>query len=198
MLRYSFTSGPEKSSPLALMVHGRAGNLSAMSTFKRCIPESWALLSVEAPFKDPIGGFSWWRIGTEDSPDTASDLLLDSLDSIFKIEGISPGKTVAIGFSQGAALLSIIAQKNPERFAAIAFLAGFVIKREVSENGKKPALFFAHGEKDETLAPEKAKAGYEYLSALGYKAEFHADNVGHKVGTAGMKALKKWLSGNLV
>ena len=52
----------DASAPLLYMVHGRAGNIEVMWAFRRTAPETFSLLSVEAPQPDPVGGYSWWQV----------------------------------------------------------------------------------------------------------------------------------------
>ncbi len=44
---------------------------------------------------------------------------------------------------------------------------------------------------------EKVKKGADFLIKRGYQLDFISDEVGHKVGVSGMKALKSWLEQRL-
>jgi len=195
--KYQFTG--DKTAPLAVLIHGRAGNYDVMWTFKRCIPESYNIISFQAPEHDPIGGYSWWQVaGGEKILDSlpAADKLIASIHSAIKHYKLSPKFLIALGFSQGAVILSVILQKSPEIFSSVGLLAGLVV--EIEENSVRnskslPQIFFAHGINDEVIPVAKAKKGQSYLKKLGFNTTLVEDSVGHKVGTEGMRELKEFL-----
>lgn len=191
-LIHSFRRGTHAHSPLVLLVHGRAGNLNVMSLFAHSLPPEAHIVTVQAPLPDPIGGFSWWRLGTEDDPKDGMRILLSFLDGFLTAHSLTPSKKIAFGFSQGGAVLSLIAQNHPEVFDGVALLASFVLRDEVVESTKKPSILMAHGRQDDVVSIEKARSGAEYLREHGYGVELFEDDTGHKVGGQGMKGLKMW------
>lgn len=202
--KYLLDSAPE--SPLIFLVHGRAGNYDVMWTFKRCVPQGWNIIAPQAPLPDPIGGFSWWQIiggipksETKENAQRAAVQLGSFIESVIKQHGLKPKFIVAAGFSQGAGVLTALIQKQPELMRALAVLAGFALRlydksEDFAQKNGLPAIFWAHGEKDEMVPLERAKSGQEYLKGLGFKIDSVVDPVGHKVGTDGMRALTAWLS----
>src|SRR5690554_2491711 len=114
-LKYSLTKGFSPESPLVVLVHGKAGHLTIMSIFARYIPEGTAILFVEAPYPDPIGGYSWWLEGN--APKESAKFLYEELQSIFLNENIRPEVITGVGFSQGGAILSLIVQRDPTFFS---------------------------------------------------------------------------------
>ncbi len=185
--------------PLALLVHGRAGNVDVMSTFYRSIPASHNILSVQAPYPDPIGGFSWWMVDEqgfnwslcERSARQLGEFLQEAMHT-YKLE---PRFIYALGFSQGSAILSVIAQQQPQRLRGLAILAGFVVELENArpvETQSSTAIFWAHGSEDSIVRISRALRGVAYLQKLGFHVDFVEDPVGHKVGKLGMARLKDW------
>lgn len=206
MLTYQFFAKSNPEDLLIVLIHGRSGTAQVMHAFKSVLPEGANIVSVEAPLPDPEGGFRWWHFGTslelsEQSNSDASSAaatLKEWLSQFLQIENLKPFKIFAVGFSQGAALLSYIAQSDPSLFSKIAMLAGFVVEAKHDTNqGKiakdKPKVFMAHGTKDDIVPLEKAQEGYRFLQNQGYEVSFISDEVGHKIGIGGMKALKSWL-----
>lgn len=195
-LKYKAEIGSGSEAPLALFVHGRAGNHDVMWTFKRCLPANVNIISPQAPLVDPIGGFSWWHIDLPKEErrvqieDSLSKLLYFINEAINKYE-LAPSHIVAYGFSQGSGLLSLAMQREPELFDGVAILAGFVIKEKEPRPLNIPVIML-HGENDQILKLESANENFAYLQSLGTKAELFTDPVGHKVGTSGMKKLKEW------
>lgn len=196
-LNHSYVLGSSPDSGLALFVHGRAGKLDVMWTFRRVVPEGFSIISVEAPIPDPIGGFSWWNV-KETKEDQAkqreeSFLLLNGfISGAANYYGLNPIKRLAYGFSQGAALLSICMQRDPSDFDGVGLLAGFVFREPKIEGNLRPSVFIGHGTQDETVPIDKAKEGASYLKENGFPVEFHEEPVGHKVGSQTVRALKVW------
>jgi phospholipase/carboxylesterase len=188
----------DPTAPLAVLIHGRAGNVEVMWAFRRCIPEHWSILAFEAPYPDPVGGFSWWLIDSVDTRTgglSAAALVVDGVRGALERYQLSPARIVGLGFSQGAGTLSTVIQREG-LFDAVALLAGFVVELPERPPVAPCTVFMAHGDQDEMVSVERARRGRDYLRHLGYTVEYHEDPVGHKVGTSGMRALRVWLAGS--
>lgn len=194
-----FEPAPEASAPLVVFVHGRGGNITITRPFVRCVPPSVHRLFVQAPYEDlEIGGYSWWRLGSDDVPQDSAQLLRNFLENFVGTLPSQPRSVAALGFSQGGAILSLLMQQDPGYFSQIALLASFVIEidgsREQSRSSRS-SVMVVHGREDTTVPLEKAQKGVEYLRERGYAVSFHIDDkTGHKVGIQGMKALTTWFS----
>ncbi len=198
-LKHKYVLSSNKDSPVVYLVHGRAGNFDVMWTFRKVISESCSIISVQAPLNDEIGGFSWWDIRSTDAKTdqlSGAETLRNFIRTSINYYNLKPSKTIAIGFSQGGATLSILSQNSPELLSAVAILAGFVIKVDHNEilSDNYPKMFIAHGEEDEIVPIEKAKKGVLYLEEKGFSVLFTSDNVGHKVGVSAMRELKEWIN----
>lgn len=200
-LKHKYSLADSTDAPCILMVHGRAGNMDVMWAFKRCIPDGCTIIAPEAPLTDPIGGYSWWHLNSEfkkeDAIDAANRLIV-FIDEVFKYYSLIPKKLIAIGFSQGGAVLSLALQRVPQKFTGVGLLASFTIKHPEGFIGvSKPDVFIGHGTKDEVVPIEKANYGAEYLRQNGVNVTVSTDEVGHKLGTNSMRALKDWISKQL-
>lgn len=185
--------------PLVVLVHGRAGNYDVMWTFRRAIPDEYSVLLPQAPLDDPIGGFSWWQVGErgqrEDAPaQAAAESLLQFLERARCYYNLNPSCILAAGFSQGAALISVLLQKEANPLHGAALLAGFVLKQESPIRGKTSSILVAHGTNDDVVPIEMAELGASFLKGLGYPVQFLQDPVGHKIGSGSVRALTSWVS----
>ena len=197
-LEYKSLLVEDKSAPVVFFVHGRAGTREVMWTFNRCLPPDVSIIAPEAPRPDPIGGFSWWDVL---SYDDITDEMIDEgvghlsrfMKDVLSYHELAPRKVLAFGFSQGSGALSLVLQRDLNPLDGLAILAGFVIK-DWKENPKtqKPPVFIAHGTEDALVPMTRALDGQKYLESLGSVVTFATDDVGHKVGSGGMKALKSW------
>jgi phospholipase/carboxylesterase len=197
-LRFVHRVSPDPNSPLVVLVHGRAGNKQVMWTFDRLIPQGCSVVSFEAFLNDAQGGFSWWDVNgkppLEPAILAACDRLQYALERYITFEGLSPRRVVGVGFSQGAVLLSTAMLTAAVKFDGLGLLAGLVSK--AGEQGRvigEPEVFIAHGISDQIVPVERARRGAERLEALGLRVTYVEEDVGHKVGVEGTRALREWL-----
>jgi phospholipase/carboxylesterase len=202
-LPFTFREAGDASAPLFVLIHGRAGNRDVMWLFERALPKDAAIVSFQAPQIDPIGGFSWWDVSTPGASHrfapAACALVARALAQFLKHFELSPKKSIALGFSQGAALLSVGAQLGTLHFDGFALLAGFVVPMEQSAipgglEVRKVPILIAHGTKDDVVPVEKAREGRDTLLAQGFPVSYVEDEVGHKVGVGATRELSRWLS----
>ena len=204
--------------PLFLLVHGRTGDANVMWFFSRAFAKHRAVTLAPQGFQnDQLGGFSWWLIPNDD-PKAAARLLVQKPEILLAHERlekfiaeaiahyrVNPKKIIGIGFSQGGALLSSLSLRRPELFAGVALLASFVPKTMFTDEelispavkaGKEklPPYLFANGTQDQIVTIDKAHASAEGLRSLGASVEFFEDDVGHKIGTSGLRGLGEWCS----
>ena len=199
-LRFIHRPGTDRSGPLVILVHGRAGNAQVMWAFDRVIPPHATVVSFEAFLEDPLGGFSWWYMDSTEPVRPAivraRERLCYAIERYVELENIRPSKRIALGFSQGSVLLSAALLTGKLALEGLGILAGVVYEGEEPPviNGH-PRVLIAHGTQDEVLTVERARVGAERLKALGLDVTYVEEDVGHKVGVQGTRALKEWLAG---
>jgi phospholipase/carboxylesterase len=197
-LKFFYRPGATAESPVVVLVHGRAGNRGVMWTFERSIPESCHVVAFEAFLHDPLGGWSWWEMTTPGSKREAivyaAHKLRTALQGFLEHHALQPSSLMGLGFSQGSVLVSAAVSLQLISFDAIGVLAGFVfLPDEGVRIGKLPSVFVAHGTQDDTVSVTKARRGVEALRALGADVQYVEEDVGHKVGIEGSRALKQWV-----
>lgn len=198
-LPFTYRAAEDPAAPLFVLIHGRAGNRDVMWLFERALPKDAAIVSFQAPQIDPIGGFSWWDITTPGSSlrfaPKACDLVASTLSHFLSYFQLSPRKSIALGFSQGAALLSVGLQSGALAFDGFGLLAGFVVPLDLDERRevRRVPILIAHGTKDDVVPIEKARQGRDSLLAQGFPVSYVEDEVGHKVGVGATKELSRWL-----
>ena len=210
-------SGDGVRRPLVLFVHGRAGNARVMWIFSKALEGIKPIIvAPQAPIEDPIGGFSWWNVthpANAESPlpkNTKEEelnapliLLQDFLNACCDLYGGDRTRLYAAGFSQGAACVGSMSVRNPGLFKGVALLSGFlprIVQTGLSTNPVNLSAcryFIAHGINDEVIPFGRAQETSELLTRCGSTVEFHSEDVGHKTGSAGIKALRVWFEANL-
>lgn len=191
-----------------VMIHGITGDETSMWVFGRKFSTSYLILAPRAPFPAQPSGYSWrdltkYPLQTDFGmpslqmlKSSADDLiqLIDQYTTSLKIEA---HQFDVVGFSQGGAMVNVLGMVYPNRINKMAVLAGFVPSGLDEYIEKKILLdknvFVAHGTKDETVSIDRAYASIELLKQAGANVNFVEDEVGHKLGANGMKALEEYL-----
>jgi phospholipase/carboxylesterase len=166
------------------------------------------VIAAQAPTPDPLGGFSWWEVHSNEhgsmKASTKEDFLvpingvLDFLTKASSIYGFELKKINLMGFSQGAAVSASLYSLHPEYFSSCAMLAGFLPKllvqdlKERRPNLEQHKFVIAHGTKDETIPVDRAREGAELLKELGAQVSYVEDDVGHKIGSQAIKTLTEF------
>ena len=197
-LKFIQREGRDACAPLVIFVHGRAGTRQVMWFFEQCLPNGASIVAFEAFLPDPLGGFSWWDFETPESKKDqiarAAKQLSLAIERFITLGSLTPSKVIALGFSQGAVLLSSAMLSGDIALDGLGVLAGLVPKPDgPTYIHDKPQIFIAHGIKDEVIQVERARLGVELLRELGLHVTYIEEGVGHKVGIDGTRGLKHWV-----
>ena len=109
-----------------------------------------------------------------------------------------PARTFLFGFSQGAALASLVALMHPDRVRKVGMLAGFVPRGAEGLAAGTPlsgkSIFVAHGTLDTMVPVERARASIRLLEQAGAEVIYCEEEVGHKVSAGCLRALHSYLA----
>lgn len=192
--------------PVVVMVHGKAGDESAMWIFRPAIPADTAIVSPRAPLSWPDGGYIWFKSpnGTVQPTAEALQKALSQLDHF--VDGlqylypINPGRLLLMGFSQGAAMCNAFALNYPDRILGVASLAGAMVQPfDLMPAPKLDDLpvFIAHGVDDDTIPVSLAQKTRDHYTALGATVTYSEYRTGHKMSLQAIKELKRWVAERL-
>lgn len=200
-----------------LMLHGWTGDENSMWIFTRKFPEDMWIAAPRAPHAVEGGGYSWralqtgalrhgfeklnpaaqdgdWGLPTLSDLKPAADSLIRLVDEVSVSIGVDATQFDVAGFSQGGALVNVLALLYPQRIRKAAVLAGFMpgvvddlIARHVLA-GKK--FFVAHGSNDNLVPLERARQAIELLEEAGAQVTFCEAEVGHKVSADCLRGLE--------
>ena len=192
---------------LMLLIHGLTGDENVMWVFARKLSSRYWVVAPRAPYASqmPQGGYSWRPPQPEDDDRLSLEDLRPSVDALIRLMdeyATSVRLDVSIfdvmGFSQGAAMSSLLAFLYPQRIRKVGMLAGFVPRRLEDLISQRPLegkpFFVAHGTKDETVTIEQARRSIEILEQSGARVAFCEDQVGHKVSATCLRALKDFFT----
>lgn len=195
----------EKPAHLLLLVHGWTGDENSMWVFVRNLPGSYWIVAPRAPYTTSPSGYSWRpeRPGVHDRPNfedlqPAAESLLHFVDAYAAENHLDASQFSAIGFSQGAALISTLALLHPERVRRAGVLSGFVPEGAqplVERRPLKGKLFFvAHGTLDDLVPIDVARSSVRVLETAGANVTYCEDDVGHKLSAKCLRALEAYFS----
>lgn len=142
----------------------------------------------DAPFSFPGFDHGWcWYESTPDHDGLTNSrrLLFDLLRGLEQ-EGVAPGQTVLLGFSQGAVMALDVGVRYPKRLGGIIALSGYLCAPEALREEKSPAaaglpILMAHGSEDDVLPVQWARTATNALKAEGFQVKFLEYPMGHQI-----------------
>jgi len=107
-------------------------------------------------------------------------------EELIRAQGLPANKIVLAGFSQGGAIVLQTALRYPERLAGVMALSTYLplagtLAAERSDANRDVPIFMAHGQYDDLIPMQRARASREHLEKLGYKIEWHDYPMPHSV-----------------
>jgi phospholipase/carboxylesterase len=177
---------------VAVLLHGRGSHRGDLQALHPALPESWALITPQAPYPGhPWGygsGWAWYRYVEDDR--VMEDTLTQSLASLHafllevpRIVGFQPGRIVLGGFSQGGTMSMAYALTRPGKIMAALNFSGFIpASLEVPFSAMSPGtapIFWGHGLRDPAIPFELAVRGRAKFDAA--SVQYHAADydIGH-------------------
>jgi len=198
-LHYTRRLSEDLQSPVVFLLHGRGGTAHSMGPFLKIVPSNFSVISPEGRFPDTeLGGKSWWKPGEStpfDKMERAKELLAFCQEAI-DYHRLRPSHIIAMGFSQGAGLLSLAASLDTSPLSGIAFLSGYQERGnrgEALEIKRNCRFFIYHGSRDKILQPEPMRRLASELKGKGFDIVYQEEDLGHKVGVKTMHKLSEWL-----
>ena len=177
---------------VAVLLHGRGSDMHDLQGLRSLLPESWVLVTPQAPFPGADWGYgpgsAWYRYREEDHvyEDTLQESLakLDAfLAGLPGLVGFEPGRLVIGGFSQGGTVSLAYALSRPGSVAAALNFSGFLASSvDLDETGASPPrtpLFWGHGVADPAIPIALAQKGRNRLRRAGAMLLVRDYRVGH-------------------
>jgi phospholipase/carboxylesterase len=201
-IRASHSQNPR----LLVLIHGWTGDENSMWVFTRGLStDDFWMMAPRAPYPAEPSGYSWrpHQPATSGRPSLealrpAADGLIRLIDEYSASVKVDALKFDLVGFSQGAAMVNLVAMLYPHRIRKMGVLAGFVPSGLEELISQKPLagknIFVAHGTQDEMVPVDRARASIELLEQAGAQVTYCEDEVGHRVSATCMRALENYLS----
>lgn len=131
--------------------------------------------------------------GIQDSQAIVEQLIADQ-----QRHGISPGRIMLAGFSQGGAVALYTGLRHADSLAGIIALSTYLPGAEQLEAEKAAAnlttpIFMAHGAADDVIAQSIAEASRDAMTSLGYDIEWHSYPMAHTLIFDEVRAIAEWI-----
>ncbi len=186
-----------KNAPAVFVLHGRGADEQDLLPIAESLPDDLHVVSLRAP--DPLqGGYTWYELDLsggglhQSQPDTADfaralNLVAESVDAAVDAYGIDPDRIGLLGFSQGAITSLSLLLDDPDRYAWVVALHGYLpdSHADVDPTGidEKP-VFVGAGTGDQVIPESRAAAAADRLREIGAAVTYETYPVGHGIGEA--------------
>ncbi len=194
-------SGRTKSLVILLHGYGADGNdlFGLAGPLSEHMPDS-AFRAPNAPERSRVNpmGCQWFPIPWLDGSSEAERVtslrrsagLLDGyITEAMDEEGVAPGQTALLGFSQGTIMSLYVAPRRAEALACIVGFSGRLIEGEAlkREARSKPPVLLVHGDRDEMIPVEALEEARTGLAAAGFSVRWHVSHgLGHGIDPEGL------------
>ena len=198
------------STSLVILVHGYGANgadlIGLADPLGPHLPGT-AFLAPDAPEPCAVNpmGFQWfpipWIDGSSEAASRAGMLAaaadLDAyVTQAMAAEGVGPGRTALLGFSQGTMLCLHIAPRRAEPLAGVVAFSGRLLDAGAlsAEAVSKPPVLLIHGDKDEVVPPQSLTEAGQALSRAGFEVYAHVmKGTGHGIAPDGLSVALSFL-----
>jgi phospholipase/carboxylesterase len=121
------------------------------------------------------------------------------IEKLIEEQPVPPEKVILAGFSQGGAIVLQTALRYPKKLAGVMALSTYLplaatLSAERNAANAQIPIFMAHGQYDDIIPIQRAKASKEALEKLGYKMEWHEYPMPHSVCGEEVRDISAWLS----
>ena len=151
-------------------------------------------------------GYQWfpisWLDGSSEQEmaegaERAKKTLHAYLDEAMAEEGMTPDRTVIIGFSQGTMMSLDVTMRRDEPFAGLVGFSGRLIESDAPMTCKTPVLL-VHGDQDPMVPVQSIHEAREALDKAGVPCLWYiSEGVGHGIAPDGLGLALKFIQDRL-
>jgi phospholipase/carboxylesterase len=195
----------ERSYPAIVCLHGRGADMRDLAGLAPAIDQrGYLYVCPNAPVTISIApGFSgqaWYEPGGNPTA-IAMERALTALDGViretFGQYGVSPGRAILLGFSQGGAMTYRYGILRPEMFAGLVILSGALRNPEALlphlPTARGQRIFVAHGTHDPVVPIDLSRDAVAFLEAQGYQPLYREYPMGHEINLEVLNDLVPWI-----
>jgi predicted esterase len=191
-----FQTGRSVPKPLIIYLHGYGQNIVQFEESTKAFQKIEAYhLFIQGPYADFANvkkrgkwGFAWYLYNGKQgsfvkSLEYTAEFIQGILDNI--VNHINVTRVCVVGYSMGAYQSGYFAVSRWKHVNDLILFSGRLKSEIFSPKKLKKAshmnVLAVHGKKDDIVKPDSQKAEIESLTKLGFNAEFHLIDGGHKL-----------------
>ncbi len=207
MLKYRIRESTvsNQKSPSIILLHGYGSDENDLFSFAEFMPEKYTIISLRAPFKTPMGGYSWFSINFNDSNEkwsnhkealTSISNLNLQIDYFIKSYNLNSNKIDLMGFSQGAVISWCLLLDFPFKINRAICLSGYIDKYLLKQNINLYRNVFAyssHGLNDPVIPFVWAEKSIGLLKKNNPNVTFKTFQDAHNVSPENFRSILSWL-----
>lgn len=167
-----------------------------------------AFVSPNAPQRctnNPMG-YQWfpipWLDGSSEEAARAgmaeAVIQLDAyLDAAIAAEGVTPDRTILVGFSQGTMMSLHVGPRRTETLGGIVGFSGRLLEgdRIEAEAISKPPVLLIHGDQDDVVPPASLPEAADGLTKAGFTVYTHvSEGTGHGIAPDGLSLALQFIN----
>ena len=207
-LEYLIRRSNESKNPSSIfMFHGYGSNKEDLFSLEQFFPDSYSIISFNAPINLPFGGYSWFNIDYSDIIENNLDkrykeinesieMIIHNINSLIKKENLNKDDVTILGFSQGGSICWKLGLDNSANFRRVISLSSFIhpsyLKNNISSY-KDKLIYCSHGSLDEVIPISLVD---EHILKLTEKNNLTYDKFdsGHTISQENMYSLLNWIN----
>ena len=195
MLEYKIRKSAieNQKNPSIILLHGYGSDENDLFSFAEYLPKKYTIISLRAPFQNPMGGYCWFSINFNNSNEKWSDhkqayqsiLNLESqIDFFIQKYNLEPDQIDLLGFSQGAVLSWALLLDFSIKINRAVCLSGYIDKSLLKEDiysYRDIIAYSSHGTNDQVIPFDLAKTSIESLKENNPNVVFNSFEDAHNV-----------------
>jgi phospholipase/carboxylesterase len=185
-----------------IALHGRGADEKDLAPLVQALelPEI-VLVTPRAPFAFPFGGYAWYNVVQEGTPDpetfqTSLGLVRKFVEEVKASYPVDKGRLLLLGFSQGTVMAYGTVLPSPSAFRGLAALSGYIPPSSdetyTLRRLTRFPIFISHGTNDPLIPVQLGRQAAEMLRTAGADVKYHEYPMGHEVTAEGMRDLREW------
>ena len=200
--RVFFPSTAREKCPTIIAIHGRGTDENDLVPLVLSLSlPNVLVVSPRAPFPFPYGGFVWYDLADEVTPEpntfrTSIDMFQKFVGEVEQGYPVDSERLLLLGFSQGTVMAYATALLDPTSFLGVAALSGYIPHRSglplklTNLNGFP--VFISHGNGDMIIPARLGRESAELLKRAGAAVTYREYSMGHEVTQDTMRDLSEW------
>jgi phospholipase/carboxylesterase len=185
---------------LLVLIHGWGGNENSLWKLTGDLPGDYRMVAPRGSYIKTDGEYGWRptilgrRSRLEENRQPAHDLLA-RIDAWADDSGVDATRFSVMGFSQGAAMVYVLAHLFPERLSHAVVLSGYPPRGlDLSDTRLKQIPFLiSHGIRDDIIAIEEGRKALPMLGDAGAQVTWIEEDVAHMTGPQTLAAIPDFL-----